>query len=495
MSDTTNQNALLGFITRQTGARSIVLHEFRQLSGGAIQENHGMRVTMEGGQLPGEHAFVIRADAPTSVAASLTRQEEFAVLQVAWDAGVKAPRPFWLCTDTTLIGREFYVMQWVEGSAAPASLVRDDALTDSQRQALMHQLGTTLGKLHKVVHAPGLLSFLAPPAGNPARRRIAECRQALADMGHARPLLALALSCLEAYVPEDDTWVLCHRDFRTGNYMVHDSQLTALLDWEFAAWSHPAEDIGWMSARCWRFGQTQRDGGGVGSRADLLAAYRQIAGHQPDPATIAWWETLACVRWAVIALQQAGRHLSGQEPSLELALTGRLVPEIEQDALFHLRALLSLQRLADGAEDTASTADSIPPVPGRMAGGEALDMPDGPDLLQTARSVLLTEVLPVTPPGQHYALRMAARAMGIALREIESREAVQQEYLEHIRQFYARAGLDHAQPSVRQLVSDIEQQRFDDARLPDLLGLMDRLLDLQLQLSNPRRMGLDAKKS
>ena len=42
---------------------------------------------------------------------------------------------------------------------------------------------------------------------------------------------------------------------------------------------------------------------------------------------------MAAVRWAVIALQQAERHLSGGQQSLELALTGRMVPEMEFDML------------------------------------------------------------------------------------------------------------------------------------------------------------------
>ncbi|MNN88217.1 hypothetical protein D3C81_2058740 [compost metagenome] len=42
---------------------------------------------------------------------------------------------------------------------------------------------------------------------------------------------------------------------------------------------------------------------------------------------------MAHLRWAVIALQQAERHASGQQRSLELALTGRMVSELEQELL------------------------------------------------------------------------------------------------------------------------------------------------------------------
>ena len=52
-----------------------------------------------------------------------------------------------------------------------------------------------------------------------------------------------------------------------------------------------------------------------------------------------YWETAAYLRWAAIAIQQGMRHTSGTEPSIELALTGRMLPEIEQDLLRHLDSL------------------------------------------------------------------------------------------------------------------------------------------------------------
>ena len=48
----------------------------------------------------------------------------------------------------------------------------------------------------------------------------------------------------------------------------------------------------------------------------------------PAPA-----EVMAHIRWAVIALQQAARHLSGEQASLELALTGRVIAELELELL------------------------------------------------------------------------------------------------------------------------------------------------------------------
>jgi hypothetical protein len=48
---------------------------------------------------------------------------------------------------------------------------------------------------------------------------------------------------------------------------------------------------------------------------------------------VRYWETVAHLRWAVIALLQGWRHASGAEPSLALALTGRIADELEYDIL------------------------------------------------------------------------------------------------------------------------------------------------------------------
>ena len=46
-----------------------------------------------------------------------------------------------------------------------------------------------------------------------------------------------------------------------------------------------------------------------------------------------------------------------------------------------------------------------------------LERPLGPDLLETAREVVLKELLPLLPPAQAFAARMVANAIGIATRE------------------------------------------------------------------------------
>ena len=313
----------------------------RPLSGGAVQENWALDVKGEGGALDGQHALVLRTDAPATVAASMGRAEEFAILQAAHNVGITVPEPLLLCEDDAVLGRSFYLMRRVPGVAAGHRLVRDDALDG---EALAERLGEELARLHFIRPPFPGLDFLDEPDLAPALFRVNTYRAWLDEMGAVRPAMEWALRWLERFAPEDETLVLCHGDYRTGNYMVEGGALTGILDWEFAGWSHPHEDLGWFCARCWRFGRDEREAGGIASREALFRGYESVSGVTLEREQIPYWEVMATVRWAVIALQQGYRHLSGEQRSLELALTGRMVPELEMDALDQVERLLGVVR-------------------------------------------------------------------------------------------------------------------------------------------------------
>ena len=81
--------------------------------------------------------------------------------------------------------------------------------------------------------------------------------------------------------------VLCHRDFRTGNYMVtaespQGGGLTGILDWEFAGWGAPMEDVAWFCAKCWRFGVNESEAGGISRRENFYRGYREASGREID---------------------------------------------------------------------------------------------------------------------------------------------------------------------------------------------------------------------
>jgi aminoglycoside phosphotransferase (APT) family kinase protein len=324
--------AVARFIEGQAGASRVEVNAAVRLSGGAIQQNWRLQVQIQGGPHAGSHALVLRTDAPSGVAASLGRPQEFALLRAAFDADVTVPEPLWLCEDRAVIGRPFFLMRCVTGTAAGHLLVKDNAWSGDRRR-LAERLGAELARIHAIRPPRTDLAFLPDDAVAPALRAIQRFRDHLDALATPQPTLEWGLRWLERHAPPRGETVLCHGDFRTGNYLVDEQGLTGILDWEFAAWGEPLQDIGWFCARCWRFGAFERGAGGIGPREDFYRGYEQASGHALDRSAVPYWELMAHVRWAVIALQQAERHASGEEPSLLLALTGHIVPELEHEIL------------------------------------------------------------------------------------------------------------------------------------------------------------------
>ena len=95
----------------------------------------------------------------------------------------------------------------------------------------------------------------------------------------------------------------------------------------------PIEDLGWVCVKSWRFGSVDKPAGGFGSREELWSAYESAGGLSVDPIRAHWWEVFGTVRWGVICLTQAWRHLSGSVKSMELASIGRRAVETEVDLL------------------------------------------------------------------------------------------------------------------------------------------------------------------
>lgn len=319
------------FLCAQAGARRVTVDNQQRLSGGAIQENWLLDVSVEGGAYAGKQRWVLRSDAQSAVQGSLSRGQEFAVLSTVHRAGVQVPRPLWLCEDTSVHGRAFFVMEWVSGITSGHRLTSQSG-AQGDRQ-LVADLGANLARIHGIQPGEASLCFLGDPQQVSVQTSIDVLRALLDRLGAAQPVLEWGLRWCESNAPKSTARCLLHGDFRTGNYLAESSQLQAVLDWEFTGWGDPREDIGWFTARCWRFARPDLEAGGIGTLEDFMRGYTEVSALDIEPEELIFWQVMATLRWAVIAQQQAQRHLSGEEPSLELALTGTLVPELELDIL------------------------------------------------------------------------------------------------------------------------------------------------------------------
>lgn len=318
--DEARRARLTDWLRAAAGDPALAIEGMALLSGGAIQQNWALDVS-------GDRAWVLRTDNAATLAVSHGRAQEFALLRAAFAAGVTVPEPLYLCEDAAVTGAPFFVMRRVAGTAAAHRVVRSETLGGG-REACVRAMGRELARIHSITPPRADLAFLGVPPDDPCLAFVADQRAALDRQRIPRPVLEWGLRHLERTAPPPVAPVLVHNDFRTGNIMLDEHGVTAVLDWEFSVWSDPHADLGWLCAKCWRFGSDAQEAGGIGPRAALYKGYGTV-----DDARVRWWELAAHLRWASIAVDQAERHISGVERNLELALTGHMVPGLEWEIL------------------------------------------------------------------------------------------------------------------------------------------------------------------
>jgi aminoglycoside phosphotransferase (APT) family kinase protein len=299
----------------------VELASMRLLAGGASKEAWAV-------EADGERLLVRRAGGGVIHADTLSLEHEFAVVEAAHESGARVPRPVGYLGE--LGGREAFAMELVEGETIGRRIVTRPEL-EAARAELPEQLAEELAKVHAIPreHVP----FLGE------RDVLERFESELDSVGEPHPAIELGLRWLDDHRPEPLAPVVSHGDFRLGNVVVSERGLEYLLDWEFAHVGDPREDLAWPLVRAWRFGVDELHLGGVGEVEPYVERYAELTARDVAAQDLCWWEVLGNVKWAVGALTQSRRHLSGRERSVELAVLGRLAAEMEFELLDLLERL------------------------------------------------------------------------------------------------------------------------------------------------------------
>jgi len=313
-------------------------HYLTRLSGGASRITSSFDLEADDGSI---RPLILQEDRGHGLAPGSRVPIEAKLLRAADELGVPVPHVVAAGAEDGL-DPGWMVVDRIDGETIPRKLLRDHRWA-AARSALTAQCGSALAAIHCI--DPDSIP------GMPRRDPLGDPLPFLDGLGEVRPCLELGVRWLNINRPESDRRVTVHGDFRMGNLLVGPHGLRAVLDWELAHAGDPAEDIGWLCARSWRFGGPGRVGG-FGDLPSLLDSYRSAGGQAIDPGRVLWWEVYAAVKWAVICALQAGTHLGGSTRSVELAAIGRRVCESEWDLLLLLEVT---------PDDTGSPyADSAP---------------------------------------------------------------------------------------------------------------------------------------
>ncbi len=264
--------------------------------------------------------------------------------------------------------------------------------------------------------------------------------------------------------------VIVHGDYRMGNFLVDGSGLCGVLDWELAHLGDPAEDIGWLCARAWRFGGPGRVGG-FGDLDQFLTAYASAGGETVDVERVRWWEAYATVKWAVICLLQASSHLSGSTRSVELAAIGRRVCESEWDLLGLMGVAMPGGPGPLAGDETGEARPGSPSRTSPLFGRPSID-----ELVEAVGEYLKTKVMAPADGAARFEARVALNVLAMVRRELALGPAALAAHADRL--------LALGAPDDAAIASAIRTGRYDDDLLEVGAVLVEGVRD-QLLVVNP----------
>ncbi len=174
-------------------------------------------------------------------------EREFKVMRGLAGTDVPVPRMYGLCEDESVIGRAFYIMEFMAGR-----VLWDQSLpgmSNTERAALYDEMNRVIAALHTVDFAARGLADYGQP-GNYFERQIGRwSKQYVASITQPIPEMDRLMDWLPAHIPasarDERLTSIVHGDYRLDNLMFHPTEprVIAVLDWELSTLGHPLADF------------------------------------------------------------------------------------------------------------------------------------------------------------------------------------------------------------------------------------------------------------
>lgn len=256
-------------LTKFKGGQSNPTYKIEAASG-----NYVLRRKPFGPLLPSAHAV----------------DREYKVQNALNKAGFPAARQFGLCTDDSVVGSWFYIMDMVDGKT-----IWDGAMpgaTPEYRRETYFAMIDTLAQLHNVdVEAVGLADYGKP--GNYFGRQVDRWTKQykLSETEHM-PDMERLIEWLPQTLPEQTRTSVVHGDYRIDNmiWAKDKPEVLAVLDWELSTLGDPLGDfsyvcMAWVTDNGGRSGvqDLDRKALGIPELAEVVEHYAAKTGRDSLP--------------------------------------------------------------------------------------------------------------------------------------------------------------------------------------------------------------------
>ena len=253
--------------------------------------------------------YVLRRKPPGKLLPSAHAVDrEFRVMSALRDSDVPVPRMRVLCSDDSIIGTMFYVMDHVDGRVFYDPRLPEQSV--AERRAMFDDMNRVIAALHSVVPSAAGLGDFGKPGNYFARQITRWSQQYKASETESIPAMDRVMEWLPANVPPGEETTIVHGDYRMDNLIFHPTEprVVAVVDWELSTLGHPQGDFAYH-VMSWRFTPELFRGLagvdlaplGIPGEADYVASYCRRTGR----ARIEHWDFyMAFVMFRMAAIFQ-----------------------------------------------------------------------------------------------------------------------------------------------------------------------------------------------
>ena len=199
----------------------------------------------------------------------------------------------------------------------------------AQRGILPGEFTRALANLHTLDWKSAGLEFLGVPAAGTgfAEREIAKWRELIATTEHRpEPILTDLICWLESNIPPCDRVTLVHGAYRTGNLLIDNDKVSAVLDWELQVLGDPMYDVAYVLSDLNREGTDLLSN--LVERDAFIKEYEAATGFTIDEDACRYYNALYAMRSVAFWMSASDLYATGKSNDIRLARTAWSVPVV-----------------------------------------------------------------------------------------------------------------------------------------------------------------------
>lgn len=327
------QERITGYLqSKIPTARNLTLSDFVHSPGGWSHEIYIFFANWTEDGLATRRGFCLRKDPGSGLLRELSNlREQFDVLKALETTSAPTPEVYWYEEDPALLGGPFFVMEKVEGEVPnPWSRAGKQFYAEAaKRGKLPKSFIEALASLHNLDWRAAGLDFIGVPGPGKdfVLREIAKWESLInQSIRKPEPVLTELLLWLKANAPETRRLAFVHGAYRTGNMIIKDDAIAAVIDWELQVIGDPMYDVAYVLS------DLNREGSPLLSclleRDFFIDYYQQLTGIDIDFEACRYYDILYMMRSTAFWLSASGLFAEGRNKDLRLARTTYSVPVV-----------------------------------------------------------------------------------------------------------------------------------------------------------------------